>query len=83
MARRVLNELVWHPQKNLEGVEIVYIHRGATDDRRKVLAQSISDIGKSFFIIKTNNRDTQIPYHRIVEIRRPGEILWRKKSERN
>ncbi len=29
MAKRFLNELMWHPQKSLDGVDIVYIHRGA------------------------------------------------------
>ncbi len=83
MAKRILNELIWHPKKSLEGIEVVYVHRGAQDDRMKIRAMDILDLGKSFFVIKIGNRDTHIPYHRIIEIRRVGETLWRKNAERD
>ncbi len=83
MAKRILNELVWHPEKSLKDIEVVYIHRGAPDDRMKIRAMDILDLGKSFFVIKIGDRDTHIPYHRIVEIRRVGETLWRKNAERD
>ncbi|MFQ5975309.1 MAG: DUF504 domain-containing protein [Candidatus Hydrothermarchaeales archaeon] len=82
MSRRILNELLWHPQKSPEGVEVIYIHRGAPNDRMKILAGDISELGKSFFTIKIDGRDTQIPYHRIVEIKRSGKTLWRKNAKR-
>ncbi len=83
MAKRILNELVWHPEKSLKDVAVVYVHRGAPDDRMKIRAVDIVDLGKSFFVIKIGSRDTHIPYHRISEIRRAGETLWRKNAERD
>ncbi len=83
MSRRILNELIWHPKKSLEDVDVVYVHRGALDDRMKIRALDIVDLGKSFFVIKIGSRDTHIPYHRIVETRRVDEILWRKNARRD
>ncbi len=83
MARRFLNELIWHPEKSLEDVEVVYIHRGAPNDRMKISADCIGELGKSFFSINIKGIDTKIPYHRIVEIDRSGKTLWRKNTESN
>ncbi len=83
IAKKILNELIWHPKKSLENVEVVYVHRGAPDDRMKIRALDIIDLGKSFFVIKIGSRDTHIPYHQISEIRRVGETLWRKNARRD
>lgn len=79
MAKRFLDELRWHPQKSLEGVEIVYLHRGAPGDAMTVQAESIIKFESSFFVVERNNMETRIPYHRIREIRRGGEVLWRRR----
>jgi len=79
MAKRFLDELRWHPQKSLEGVEIVYLHRGAPGDTMTVQAESIIKFESSFFVVERNNMETRIPYHRIREIRRGGEVLWRRR----
>lgn len=82
MARRFLNEMKWHPKKSLKGLEVIYIHRGAPEDRMTVSAEDILKLEKSFFVIEVDDKKTRIPYHRIVEIKRSDEVLWRKRSER-
>lgn len=72
----------WHPKKSLKGLEVIYIHRGAPEDRMTVSAEDILNLEKSFFVIEVDDKKTRIPYHRIVEIKRSGEVLWRKRSER-
>lgn len=79
MARRMINELKWHPGKSLSGVTITYVHRGAPNDLMSVRAEEIVSLEKSFFIIKRNNNEVAIPYHRIVELRGKNGIIWRKK----
>lgn len=76
MAKRFLKELRWHPEKSLSGVDIVYVHRGAPGDVRGVSAADVA-LEKSFFMVE-NYRETRIPYHRIREIRRGREVLWKK-----
>jgi uncharacterized protein (UPF0248 family) len=79
MAKRFLDELRWHPKKSLKGVEITYIHRGAPSDTITIYAEDILRLEKSFFVIKRDNIETKIPYHRIKEIRKRNKILWKKK----
>ena len=77
MAKRFLNELLWHPEKSAEGIDIIYIHRGVPGNVKGVSAQGVT-LEKSFFVIK-NHKETRIPYHRIKEIKRGSEVLWKKR----
>lgn len=79
MAKRFLDKLRWHPQRTLRGVEIIYLHRGAPMNRLSVRGEEILAFEKSFFVIKRENMETRIPYHRILEIKRGEELLWRKR----
>jgi hypothetical protein len=79
MAKKVLDELKWHPEKSLRESEIVYIHRGAPGDVLTVKGDEIIRLEKSFFVILRSGRETCIPYHRIKEIRVKGEKIWEKK----
>jgi uncharacterized protein (UPF0248 family) len=80
MAKKILDELKWHPEKSLERVEIIYIHRGAPGDILITSADTILRFEKSFFIIDRGGIETSIPYHRIKEIRKDEKILWKKKN---
>jgi uncharacterized protein (UPF0248 family) len=80
MARKKLLELKWHPQKSLMGVEVIYLHRGAPDDRATVRADEILRLEKSFFVVRRMNVEISIPYHRILELRKHGRVLWRKET---
>ncbi len=80
MAKKILDELKWHPEKSLEDIEITYIHRGAPGDELTILAEDIIGLERSFFVINRGGRETLIPYHRIKEIRRGGAVLWGKKN---
>ncbi|MEE8401527.1 MAG: RNA repair domain-containing protein [Candidatus Hydrothermarchaeaceae archaeon] len=76
MAKRILNELLWHPDKSMDGIGIHFVHRGAPGNIRCVSGADVS-LEKSFFVI-AGSVETRIPYHRIREIRRGAEVLWKK-----
>lgn len=78
MAKRFLNELLWHPEKSLEGVDITYIHRGAPGNTRSIRASDVA-FEKSFIVI-SNHKETRIPYHRVAEIKKGSEVLWKKRT---
>lgn len=80
MAKKILDELTWHPQKSLEGVEVTYIHRGAPGDELAIMAEDILRLETSFFVIDRAGRETSIPYHRIKEIKKGEEVLWEKRG---
>jgi uncharacterized protein (UPF0248 family) len=60
--RDILNEIKW--TKNLEKVEIWYIHRGALNNTKIISGIEITTIGRSFLETTT----ATIPYHRIIKI---------------
>ena len=75
--RGVLNRLRWEEGRLLEKAEVVIIHRGAPDDKRTISGCKIIRIGHAFF----ETTETSIPYHRILEIRYDGKILFEKKPK--
>ena len=81
MAKRVLDELKWHPEKNLEEVEVTYVHRGAPGDEVTISGGEILALEKGFFVVLQGGRETRIPYHRIKEIKYRGEVVYRKRSK--
>ncbi|RLG22410.1 DUF504 domain-containing protein [Methanosarcinales archaeon] len=70
-SRELLNKFKW--TNSLDGVEVVYIHRGAPNNMRRISGYDIVEIGAGFFTLKNG---TRIPYHRIVEIRKDGKVVW-------
>jgi len=75
--RDVLNRLKWEEGRSLEEAEVVILHRGAPDDRRTIRGREIVRIRQTFF----ETSETSIPYHRILEIRCDGEVLFEKKAK--
>ncbi|WP_456473928.1 DUF504 domain-containing protein [Candidatus Pyrohabitans sp.] len=80
MAKRILDELKWHPAKSLKGVKITYVHRGVPGDEITISGEDILALERSFFVIQRGGRETRIPYHRIKEIRLQGKVIYRKRS---
>lgn len=60
--RDILNEIKW--TKDLEKVEIWYIHRGSLNNTKIIFGNEIICIGKSFL----ETTAVTIPYHRIIKI---------------
>ncbi len=79
MARKKLLELKWHPQKTLEGIELSYLHRGAPGDKITINSEEIVGLEKSFFVLMRRGDEVRIPYHRILELTKEDEVIWKKK----
>jgi len=79
MARKKLLELKWHPKKTLEGIKLSYLHRGAPGDKITINSEEIVDLEKSFFVLMRRGEETRIPYHRILELTKEDEVIWKKK----
>jgi uncharacterized protein (UPF0248 family) len=68
--RDILNEIKW--TKNIEKIEIWYLHRGAPNNTKKVTGADIVSVGRSF--LETSN--ATIPYHRITKVLYEGETIF-------
>lgn len=74
--REVLNRLKWSENGGLDGVTILYIHRGAPGDTMSIRGEEIIELERSFFL----TADSKIPYHRIKRIEKGGEVLYEDRS---
>ncbi len=72
--RLLLNEIKW--RFDLGKSKVYYIHRGAPGDMRVVDGTDIKNIGRGFLILKGDEQDVYIPYHRIFRIEFQNHILF-------
>lgn len=78
MVKEVFDELRWHPEKSLEGVEIDYLHRGAPGDKVTVKAEEVERFSRGYMVLLRGGRETHIPYHRVLEVRKGDKVLFRR-----
>ena len=72
----ILNKVKWDGRMDFDQLEVVYLHRGAPDDLKRISGREIVHIGKSFLSLK----EAEIPHHRIVKILYEGEVLFERKK---
>ena len=72
----ILNKVKWDERMDFDQLEVVYLHRGAPDDLKRISGREIVNIGKSFLSLK----EAEIPHHRIIKILYEGEVLFERKK---
>ncbi len=72
--------MFWDPAEDRQNYEVTFIHRGAPKDKKSVSCNIVTKFGRSWFVYSSEEGETFIPYHRILEIkdRRDGTVLWQK-----
>ena len=82
--KNILNRLRWDSNKQPEDYLVIYRHRGAPNDMRQIRASRIKRLGKSYFTLEgeSNEEETVIPFHRVLEIRNTLDesIIWRSRK---
>ncbi len=78
----ILGKIFWAEGVTAEDFAIIFIHRGAPEDRKTILFSSIVKVGRSWFTYRSNGGETLIPFHRILEVKniKTDKSLWRKSS---
>ena len=78
--KNIFNKVLWDKKERKEDYEVIFIHRGAPEDRKTISFGSIKKASKSTFIYDYEGGETTIPFHRIVIIRNvyTGDIIWKK-----
>ena len=77
--REALNKLKWHSKFTLQDSKITIAHRGAPRNIRIIDGADIIELGHSFMRIASPDGDVEIPYHRIIQIKVQGKIVWQKR----
>ncbi len=74
-VREVLNKIKCDKKENPELYKIYYYDR-VLDKLIEIDYKDIKDIDKNFITIMKNNKETEIPMHRIKEVRKQGKLIW-------
>lgn len=77
MVYNVLNRLKWTGK--LKDCEVVILHRGAEGDRKTIKGRNIGEVKKGHFLYG-DGKETHIPYHRVLEVRAGGKVVWKRRS---
>ncbi|MCJ2540942.1 MAG: RNA repair domain-containing protein [Candidatus Thermoplasmatota archaeon] len=73
----VLSQLEWGDGVALKELEFLVIDRGAPDDRRVLAAPEVEGRDRSYLHLGGGGR---VPYHRVLEVRSAGRVLWRRET---
>jgi len=81
--RDILNKITWDKRLRIQDFTVTFIHRGVKGDKKTIPYESITKVGKSWFLYRAGPGETLIPFHRILEVKnvRKQEVLWKKKSK--
>ncbi|MCX6693577.1 MAG: DUF504 domain-containing protein [Methanomicrobiales archaeon] len=77
-SHALLLKFRYDPRCDFNQVIVTYIDRGAAGDRTSVKGADITGLGPWSFTILSLRGETEVPYHRIVEITYRGEVRWRR-----
>ena len=69
--RDLINKVLWHPELKAEKLEILFLDR--PEGVSSIRGDEIQEVGYKFVFAHV-----PIPYHRILEIRYDGRVVWRK-----
>jgi len=73
--KNLINKIKWDKRESPKDYSLIYIDLG----KKKGL--SYTDIKKlegNFMIIERNNEKTEIPLHRIREVKKKGKVVWKR-----
>lgn len=74
-AKEMLDKVRWDENENPEDYTIAYRDR---EELAEITYADIKRIEDEFMIVGVGGRETSVPLHRIRQIRKRGEIVWRR-----
>lgn len=78
----LINKILWDKSENKEDYSFFYIDR-ITKREMEIKGSDIKRIEGSFIVVEKGPEETEIPVHRIIEVKKAGKIvLSRVKKEK-
>ncbi|MBW3023192.1 DUF504 domain-containing protein [Candidatus Woesearchaeota archaeon] len=75
-AKEMLNKIKWS-DKEPEKYLIFYADR-KSEKLAKVAFREINNFEGNFLVVEKDGKETEIPLHRIREIRKQEKLVWRR-----
>lgn len=76
-AKEVLDKIKWDAKEDAAKYVIAYKD---FESLSEIKFTDIKKIDEGFMIVNINGKETNIPLHRIREIKKDGEIVWQRLS---
>lgn len=73
----LLNRIRWDKKENPYDYDVYYEDR-VTEQNVKVEFKAIKRVEGNFFVIESDNGETSIPLHRVREVRKQGQSIWKR-----
>jgi uncharacterized protein (UPF0248 family) len=71
----LINKIKWDKRESPKDYSLIYIDLG----KKKELAyKDIKKLEGNFMIIERNGEETEIPLHRIREVKKKGKVVWKR-----
>jgi len=71
----LINKIKWDKRESPKDYSLIYIDLGK---KKELSYTDIKRLEGNFMIIERNNEETEIPLHRIREVKKRGEIIWKR-----
>ncbi|MBI5880946.1 DUF504 domain-containing protein [archaeon] len=73
----LVNKIKWDSREKPEEYSLFYIDR-ITKRLVKIKYEDIKRIDEGVLVLDRNGEETEIPLHRIREVRKKGEVVWKR-----
>ena len=71
----LINKIKWDKRENPEDYSLIYIDLGK---KKELLYTTIKRLEGNFMIIERKGEEIEIPLHRIREVLKKGEVIWKR-----
>jgi uncharacterized protein (UPF0248 family) len=75
---KLIHKIEWDDRECPSDYSLYYIDR-ITNKKMEIKFTSIKEIVDGVMLLKINDIDTQIPLHRIREVRKNNVVVWERK----
>ena len=71
----IINKIKWDKRENPKYYSLVYMDLGK---KKEISYTDIKRLEGNFMIIEKNREETEIPLHRIKEVKKKGNVVWKR-----
>ena len=73
----LLNKIKWDKKESPEDYEIAYFDR-ISNKKENLKYDEIKKIDGGFIIVEKEDKEVNIPLHRIREVKKKGVVIWKR-----
>ncbi len=73
----LINKIKWNKNLNPDDYTLIYIDR-IDKNKKKMNFTDIEKIEGSFLMLTKEDKEVNIPLHRIREVRKQGKLVWKR-----